>query len=139
MPKRHTYTLADLTALGLIETSPGVFEKGKGPALVPVVKVRTEPEGLAAIKRVLAAAGIQYLTEHRFHSERRFRFDIAVPHLKLAVEYEGIFSKKSRHTSVSGYTTDADKYNLAQAEGWKVLRYTAKNYKKFIEDLKQHI
>lgn len=42
---------------------------------------------------------------------------------KLAIEYEGIFGGgKSRHTTVSGYTGDVEKYNAAQSLGWTVLR-----------------
>ena len=43
----------------------------------------------------------------------------------MAFEYEGIFSKKSRHTSISGYTGDIEKYNSAAIQGWIVIRATA--------------
>src|SRR5207342_352062 len=82
------------------------------------------PEGLLAIERVLKVAGIEFIKEHKFSvtTKRRFRFDIAIPSRKLAIEYEGIFGGKSRHTGVKGYTEDTTKYNLAHAEGWTVLR-----------------
>jgi very-short-patch-repair endonuclease len=73
--------------------------------------------------------------EFAFHSERKWRFDFAIIEMKVAIEYEGLMSAKSRHTTVSGYTGDAEKYNAAQSLGWKVLRYTAVNYKTMIEDL----
>lgn len=94
-----------------------------------------EPVGLRYIKRVLTAAGIPYTEEYRFHPVRRFRFDIAIPDKLLAIEYEGVFSEKSRHTTAKGYTTDADKYNLAQSMGWRVYRYTAMNYKNIDLDI----
>ncbi len=75
-----------------------------------------------------------FVTELKFDEKRRFRFDWAIPELKLAIEYEGIFSKKSRHTTVSGYSTDLEKYNLATTQGWIVLRYTAANYLNFEQD-----
>lgn len=78
----------------------------------------------------------KYVQELQFHDLRKFRFDWAIPEWKLAIEYEGIFSKKSRHTGINGYTIDCEKYNLAQLEGWKILRYTAKNYNQFSNDLK---
>lgn len=106
--------------------------KGKKPNKAP----QPEPKALAEIKLILHAAGILFLTEHRFHDKRMFRFDIAIPKHKLAIEYEGIVSAKSRHTSLTGFTRDCDKYNLAQAMGWRVLRYTTLNYKKFPDDLK---
>ena len=66
--------------------------------------------------------------EFRFHNQRKFRFDFALPDLKVAFEYEGIMRGKSRHTTITGYTKDCEKYNLAALEGWKVYRYTALNY-----------
>lgn len=73
--------------------------------------------------------------EYRFHPVRRFRFDFAIPKLKIAIEYEGIMSAKSRHSSVKGYTKDCEKYNLAVVEGWRVLRYTALNISQLPDDI----
>ena len=73
--------------------------------------------------------------EFKFHPERLWRFDFAIPALKVAIEYEGLMSEKSGHTTVTGYTKDADKYNQAQMLGWKVLRYTALNYKNLLKEL----
>lgn len=77
-----------------------------------------------------------YVSELRFDNVRRHRFDWAIPDLKLAIEYEGLNSKKSRHTTKKGYTGDCEKYNLAVLNGWKVLRYTALNYSDFAQDIK---
>jgi hypothetical protein len=76
-----------------------------------------------------------YQTELKFDELRKFRFDYAIPSLKIAIEYEGVFSKKSRHTTVSGFSEDCIKYNLAVGLGWRVLRYTAKNYLDLEKDL----
>lgn len=73
----------------------------------------------------------EIVREHKGIKGRQFRFDWAVPHLKLAVEYEGLFSTKSRHTTISGYSTDCTKYNLAMLNGWRLLRYTAATYQNF--------
>lgn len=73
--------------------------------------------------------------ELRFHPVRRWRFDWAIPQMKVAIEYEGIISAKSRHTTIKGFTGDTEKYNEAAKLGWKVLRYTALNYKNLKEDL----
>ncbi len=62
--------------------------------------------------------------EHRFHVERRWRFDFAWPDLMIAVECEGHGGKKSRHLTYLGYTNDCEKYNEAAIMGWKVLRFT---------------
>ena len=74
---------------------------------------------------LLKAAGLEYTTEYRFHPTRKWRFDFAIPEKKVALGYEGVMSAKARHTSVTGYTKDAEKYNAAALLGWKVLRYTA--------------
>ncbi len=79
--------------------------------------------------------GLELKTEHRFDEVRKWRFDWAIPELMIAFEYEGIFSKKSRHTTAKGFTGDAEKYNRAQKLEWKVYRYTAINYNDLSIDL----
>jgi hypothetical protein len=74
------------------------------------------------------ANGYILLTEHRFHDARKWRFDWAIAEIKIAVEYEGIIGKKSRHTTVIGFTGDAEKYNAAQMLGWDVFRFSSLNY-----------
>lgn len=145
--KSIPFTESDLRAKGFVEGSPGVFtipaNTLKAADTVAIrgstKKQKSKPVGLMAIENVLTTSGIKFEREYVFSKVRKFRFDVAIPDKKIGIEYEGIFSKKSRHTGVNGYTTDATKYNLAQLEGWRVLRYTAKNYKHFIDDLKQFI
>ena len=72
--------------------------------------------------------------EYKF-SNRKFRFDYYIEELKLAIEYEGIYTKKSRHTTTSGYTRDTEKYNLATLNGIFILRYTASTYINLKTDL----
>lgn len=91
------------------------------------------------INNLLKAAHIPFKREFIFHPTRRWRFDFALLDRKIAIEYEGIFSKKSGHTTLKGYISDSAKYNAATVLGWRVLRYTAKNYKQVIEDLKRII
>lgn len=62
--------------------------------------------------------------EFVLHPSRRFRFDFAWPHAKVAVEIEGGTWSQGRHVSGAGYERDCVKYNLAQYLGWRVLRYT---------------
>lgn len=63
-------------------------------------------------------------TEVRFHANRRWRFDLAWPDRKLAVEVEGGIWKGGRHTRGLGYERDCEKYNTAALHGWRVLRFT---------------
>jgi hypothetical protein len=44
-------------------------------------------------------------------------------------------SNKARHTTVTGYTKDCEKYNAATLMGVKVLRYTTINYHQLVTDL----
>jgi hypothetical protein len=67
-------------------------------------------------------------TEHRFHPTRKWRFDYAWPEQMIAIEYEGIKGSKARHTTLTGYTNDCDKYNQAVLLGWKVLRFTTVHF-----------
>jgi len=77
--------------------------------------------------------------EFKFHNERKFRFDYCFPAIKIAIEYNGIMSEKSRHTSITGYSRDQEKINIAQKEGWVVLSYTPLNYKQSLQDLRHII
>lgn len=103
----------------------------KMPETKPI-SAKKEAKQVAWIREQLAGisvnTGYKVEEEYRFHPERKWRFDFALPELKLAVEYEGIQSEKSRHTTLKGYTGDSEKYNEAQRLGWIVLRYTVLNY-----------
>lgn len=68
--------------------------------------------------------GIKAVTEHRFHPKRLWRFDIAFPDLKIAVEVEGGVWSNGRHTRGSGFINDMEKYNAATSMGWYLLRTT---------------
>lgn len=73
--------------------------------------------------------------EYEFHPKRKWRFDWAIPALKIAFEYNGIMSAKSRHTTHTGYTGDMQKINAAQDLHWKVYQFTPINYKDLIKIL----
>lgn len=79
--------------------------------------------------------GNDLITEVKFCDDRKFRFDYANKKKMIAIEYEGIYSRKSRHTTQSGYTKDTIKYNLASSLGWIVYRYTASTYKSITNDI----
>ena len=121
------------------------FDHFKTPDFVEVKpkikgdKISVEKNTIKLFLMQFKQAGLidSYETEYRFDDIRKFRFDWAIQSLKIAIEYEGVFSAKSRHTTVSGFSEDCTKYNLAIANGWKVLRYTAKNYRDLETDLKK--
>jgi very-short-patch-repair endonuclease len=75
--------------------------------------------------RVLAQDAPEPEHEHRFHPERRWRFDFAWPESKIALECEGGTWSGGRHVRGQGYRNDVEKYNAATALGWRVFRCTA--------------
>ena len=79
---------------------------------------------------------LEYVKELKFLDNRKFRFDFAIPKYKIAIEYDGIMSSKARHTTITGYSKDTEKYNLATVNGWRILRYTVLTPNNLIEDLK---
>lgn len=89
--------------------------------------------------------GLTLVQEYRFNPDRKWRADWALfgkhngKEVKILIEYEGIFSAKSRHTTVGGYSKDSEKYNSAQALGWIVLRFTYLTYGSLTEELKKHL
>ena len=83
----------------------------------------------------LKSKSVDYVLESTFHPTRKWRADIAIPSLNVLIEWEGIMATKSRHTSVTGFSNDCEKYNAAQLLGWKVLRYTVLNKSQFFTDI----
>lgn len=81
---------------------------------------------------------LQLREEYKFHPERKWRYDYSIPEIMWAGEYEGIFSKQSRHTNKIGYAKDALKYREGTKLGWKIFRYTAIDYKNLITDLNEY-
>lgn len=122
------WTYKDIEKTGLSIKSTPV-----GRSKIPVM----DPIGLAFIKNQLSSIGVDYVTEHKFLQGRKFRFDVAIPAHKIAIEYEGLNSEKSGHTTLVGFTSNCEKYNHAAIEGWMVLRYTCKNYKDFTNDIQK--
>lgn len=72
----------------------------------------------------MACHGPNLQVEHKFHPERRWRFDFACPEKAVAFEIEGGTFGISRHTSGKGYAADCEKYNEAALRGWLVIRLT---------------
>lgn len=62
--------------------------------------------------------------QHRFHPDRRWRFDFAWPEALVAVECEGGIWTQGRHVRGRGFRNDCEKYNAATALGWSVFRIT---------------
>jgi very-short-patch-repair endonuclease len=80
---------------------------------------------LKAVKQIIERElGVEVFLEHQFHAKRKWRFDMAIPSLKLAIEIEGAVYSNGRHTRGSGFLKDIEKYNQAALLGWTLLRFT---------------
>lgn len=68
--------------------------------------------------------GIDLVSEYRFHPVRKWRFDYAIPPLKIAIEVDGGVWTRGRHVRPQGYLRDMEKFNAAASLGWIVLKFT---------------
>lgn len=91
------------------------------------------------IEWVLIGLKVKYVKEYKFHPTRKWKFDWAIPELMCAVEFEGVMSEHSRHTSVTGFSGDTTKYNEAAKLRWIVLRYTVLTYKNVGNDIEHFL
>lgn len=108
---------------------------GERPTVPPVVR-RTPRVRRPDVAREAMAFQCRCLklpepvAEFRFHETRKWKFDLAWPDQKVALEQEGIVYPKAtgdhrlsgRHVSVSGFKGDIEKYGEAFRLGWRVLR-----------------
>ena len=79
--------------------------------------------------RLVEAQDQEARLEYRFHPERRWRADLALPQHKLLIEIEGGGWIGGRHTRSVGFIRDLEKYNTAAILGWYLLRFTPQQVK----------
>lgn len=94
-----------------------------------IVRVRTATKSqleLLAIRAIEAAGLPQADEEYEFCPGRQFRFDLAWPGEKIAVEVQGGTWNQGRHVRGDGYESDCHKLAAAQVLGWTVLNVTGK-------------
>ena len=138
---------SDLISKGLVEIAPNIWQKQKPTILKPepikaivqsmVVPVKqTNP----TIKDVEKLTQFKHLTkifldlnlplpitEHKFHPDRKWRFDYAWIDQRVALECEGGIWSKMGHSTGKGITRDVEKYNNATVLGWRIIRCTPQN------------
>lgn len=131
-------TIQDLKASKVADINPQLFEKVEQLKNKKSFPGQPAPQVMWMNGQLMAwglKGNINVVREYKFHPVRKWRFDFFIQELNCAIEYEGIFSDKSRHTSKAGFTGDVEKYREAAKMGITVLRYTAKDYKKMIKDV----
>jgi len=79
---------------------------------------------LACVECVKQDTGMEAVYEYRFHPVRKWRFDVAFPERRVALEIEGAVWTRGRHTRGAGFLGDMEKYNTATQMGWRVYRCT---------------
>ena len=137
---RNNFTIGHLQQSACADRNRHLFQKRSKKQPVPFIIRRSKEKDwiLLNLQYWCNEKTLELQTEPEFAPGRKYRFDYAIPALMIAVEYEGIFSQKSRHTTAKGYSGDTDKYNLAQSLGWRVIRLTALNYTNLITQLEKY-
>lgn len=67
--------------------------------------------------------GGEWWAEWPFHPTRKWRFDYALPELKIAIEIDGGLFTGGRHSGGIGQKKDMEKMNAAAELGWLVFHY----------------
>lgn len=88
----------------------------------PSALKRKQERGDAFTALVKQRLGVEVVKELRFAPPRLWRFDYAIPSVKIALEVEGGVWTRGRHTRPQGFLGDIEKYNAAVVAGWIVLR-----------------
>lgn len=88
-----------------------------------VVKIRLEADVPGSrlermmVQQLTLTKAPDYIREHQFDTERKWRFDFAWPVMKIAIEVEG-----GVHRIKGRFKGDIEKYNEAMLQGWSVIR-----------------
>ena len=115
----------------------------KGIVKKKVVKARNDCPEVSWIhwqlKYWCIEKGVRFEKEFKFAKGRRYRADFALPDQMIIIEYQGLNSAKSGHSTLVGYTGDTERMKLANDLGYRVLYYTVLNYRNVLQDLEKII
>lgn len=86
---------------------------------------RVLPAGVLRLESDLANRMCVF-KEFRFHDARKWRFDYAIPAIKVAIEIEGGIWMRGggAHSRPTNIQRDVEKQNAATMLGWRPLRFT---------------
>jgi len=104
---------------------PAVLARGRAKRVGTGVK-RHKTEAQLLLETHLTELGIAFTSEHRFHPERRWRFDYVatVRGVRQGIEVEGGSWIRGRHSRGKGFEGDLEKYATAMSLGWLVWRFS---------------
>ena len=126
---------------------PKILKKSKTKKK-PVIKLKPKKKGKNSLinAKVLKALILEdfkmnCILEYKFYDTRKWRIDIFIPDLKVAIELEGGVYTYGRHTRPKGFLADIEKYNKISILGLKLLRYAhvEHTYNDILKDLKELI
>ena len=92
-------------------------------------KKKTETQAPLLVSQCAALRLPIPVLEYYFHPTRRWRFDLAWPDYRLAVEIDGGGWVNGRHSRGAGIEDDAEKLAEAVLKGWRVFRSSPRQVK----------
>lgn len=91
--------------------------------------VRSSQRAAMEFLNICEKAGLPApVLEHKFHPTRNWRFDVAWPAFKLAIEIDGGVWVGGRHNASAGFVKDMEKFNSASILGWRILHTTPTHF-----------
>ncbi len=82
--------------------------------------MRAGNRSLEPMRRALLEHGHKCELEYRFAPGRKWRFDLALPEFKIALEVQGGIFTRGRHVRGPALLKEWEKLNAAAALGWRI-------------------
>jgi len=95
-------------------------KRNGGSKQVPKIK-RQDNKYHKELQLIFMALGLDVVKEYRFDDKRKWKFDFALPAIKVAIEYEGLnfqHGGASGHQTIKGVAAGNEKYSEASIAGW---------------------
>ena len=82
----------------------------------------------AQVELIFQALGVDIVREYRFHETRKWRWDWALPAIKVCFEYQGLnfgHGGASGHQTIKGIVGENHKYSEGSIAGWCIILVNA--------------
>lgn len=87
----------------------------------PTARQRSAYLTILLVEQLKKEINEEAILEYKFHSTRKWRFDIAYKKAKMAIEIQGGVWVYGAHVRPKTYINDCEKLNEAQNDGWMVV------------------